>query len=109
MLIYGFGDTPTAEASKGITQCLFEAFLRRDSLAGAGPMPTQVGDVVVTPSHEPRWFRVWVVTEEAQQVPTAGQWLRHVEGVERARATAREHAGKDRVFFFDGAGWAYWH
>ncbi len=66
MLIYGFGDPPTAEAPKGIAECLFEAFLRRDSLAGTG--------------------------------------LRHVEGLERAKAAAREHAGKDRVFFFDNAG-----
>ena len=31
MLIYGFGNPPTAEAPKGIAECLFEAFLRRDS------------------------------------------------------------------------------
>ena len=86
MLIYGFGNPPTAEAPKGIAERLFEAFLRRDSLAGAGPMPTHVGDVVVTPSSEARWFRMWVVTDDAQQAPTAGQWLRHVEGLERAKA-----------------------
>ena len=108
MLIYGFGDTPAAEAPKGIAESLFEAFLRRDSLAGAGPMPTHIGDVVVTPSSKARCFRMWVVTEDAQQAPTAGQWLRHVEGLERVRAAARDQAGKDRVFFFAGAGWAYW-
>jgi hypothetical protein len=108
MLIYGFGNTPTAEAPKGIAEVLYEAFLRRDSLAGAGPMPTQIGDVVVTPSSKARCFRMWVVTEDAQQAPTAGQWLRHVEGMERVKATAREHAGKDRVFFVDDVGWTYW-
>lgn len=73
-----------------------------------GPMPTHVGDVVVTPTADARWFWMWVVVDDAQQVPTAGQWLRHVEGLERVKATAREHAGKDHVFFFDDAGWTYW-
>ena len=108
MLIYGFGNTPTAEAPKGIAECLFEAFLRRDSLAGAGPMPTHIGDVVVTPSSKARCFQMWVITEDAQQAPMAGQWIRHVEGLERVKATAREHAGRNRVFIFDDDGWADW-
>ena len=48
MLIYRFGNTPTAKAPKGVAEVLFEAFLRRDSLAGAYPMPKQIGDVAVT-------------------------------------------------------------
>ena len=108
MLIYAFGNTPTAEAPKSIAECLFEAFLRRDSLAGAVPMPTHVGDVVVTPTADARWFWMWVVMDDAQQAPTAGQWLRHVEGLERVKAAARNQAGKNRVFFFADAGWAHW-
>jgi hypothetical protein len=36
MLIYRFGNPPTAEAPKGVAEHLFKAFLRRDSLAGTG-------------------------------------------------------------------------
>ena len=95
MLDYGSGNTLLAEVTP---------------LGGwkRGPMPTHVGDVVVTPTADARWFWMWVVADDAQQAPTAGQWLRHVEGLERVKAAARDHAGKDRVFFFAEAGWAYW-